>query len=167
MNHAISHDNMRHLLVLLGAFLICSKAVSGHEIEGTLSLKDKDLPAMARTQIPFDTSEREVNGRTYVLWMAPDGAIAFHIEDARTKGGKDSLTHLWIVQGDNLKLPKGFEKADIDKKDQIEGVEKLQGTFRVDWRTDLDYTIFLDVKGSKGIYKFKGYLYGGPQNKKM
>lgn len=159
---------MKRLLVLVGALIICSKAVLGHEIEGTLSLNGKQLPTMARTQIPFDAAFNEGKGRTYVIWIAPDGAIAFHIEEARKKEGKAPLTGLWIIHAkEELQLPKEFEKADVAKKDQIEGVEKLTGPFLVDWGSDLDYTIFLDVKGSKGIYKFKGFLYGGPKNKKI
>jgi hypothetical protein len=159
---------MNRSLLLLGTLIVCSTTVPGHEIEGTLYLKDKQLPPMARTQIPFDTSFKEGKGRTYVIWIAPDGAIAFHIEEERMKEGKAPLTQLWIIQAkEKLQLPKEFEKTDVDKKDQIEGVEKLKGPFLVDWGSDLDYTISLDVKGSKGIYKFKGFLYGGPKNKKI
>ena len=123
---------------------------------------------MARTQIPFDSSFKEGEGRTYVIWIAPDGAIAFHIEEARMKENKAPLTQIWIIHvKKELQLPKEFEKVDVGKKDQIEGVEKLSGPFLVDWGSDLDYTISLDAKGSKGIYKFKGFLYGGPKNKKI
>ena len=155
-------------MLIVAALISCSKAVLDHEIEGTLYLNDKQLPPMARTQISFDTSFREGKGRTYVLWIAPDGAIAFHIEEPRMKEDKAPLTGLWIIHAkERLELPKEFEKADIDKKDQIEGVEKLKGPFLVDWGSDVDYTISLDAKSSKGIYKFKGFLYGGPKNKKI
>jgi hypothetical protein len=84
------------------------------------------------------------------------------------KEGKAPLTRLWIIQAkEKLMLPKDFETTDVDKKDQIEGVEKLKGPFLIDWGSDLDYTISLDVKGSKGIYKFKGFLYGRAKNKKI
>jgi hypothetical protein len=159
---------MKPTLFLAGALIFCSQAVQGHEIEGTLYLHDEQLPPMARTQIPFDSSFREGTGRTYVLWIAPDGAIAFHIEEARMKEDKAPLTEIWIIRAkERLKLPKEFEKVDVGTKDQIEGVEKLKGAFRVDWGSDSDYTIFLDVKGSKGIYRFKGFLYGGPGNEKI
>jgi hypothetical protein len=159
---------MKQSILIAGALIFCSRALLGHEIEGSLYLNDKQFPPIARTQISFDTSFKEGKGRTYVLWIAPDGAIAFHIEEARMKEGKAPLTELWIIHAkENLQLPKEFEKTDVDKKDQIEGVEKLKGPFLVDWGNDLDYTISLDAKGSKGIYKFKGFLYGGPKNKKI
>ena len=155
-------------MFIAGALVFCLTAVLGHEIEGTLYLKDKQLPPIARTQISFDSSFKEGTGRTYVIWIAPDGAIAFHIEEARMKEGKAPLTGLWIIQAkEKLTLPKEFEKTDVEKKDQIEGVEKLKGPFLIDWGNESDYTISLDAKGSKGIYKFKGFLYGGPKNKKI
>jgi hypothetical protein len=159
---------MKQLMLIVGVLIFYSKAVLGHEIEGTLYLNDKQLPPITRKQIPFDTSFKEGKGRTYVLWIAPDGAIAFHIEEALMKEGKAPLTGLWIIRAkEELKLPKEFEKTDVDKKDQVEGVEKLKGPFLIDWGSDMDYTISLDAKGSKGIYKFKGFLYGGPKNKKI
>ena len=158
----------RKLVYIVAILISFTVSVFAHEIEGILELDGKQLPTMTRTQIPYDASFKEASGRTYVLWIAPDGAIAFHIEKERMKEGKAPLIGVWIIRAkENLKLPRDFEKTDIAKKDQIDGVEKLAGPFLVDWGNDLDYTISLDVKGNKGMYKFKGFLYGGPKNKKI
>jgi hypothetical protein len=157
---------MRKLFILILATI--STSVFAHEIEGVVTHQGTKLPEMKRTQIPFDSSIKETSGRTYILWIAPDGAIAFCVDPKLMEKEQAPLTHIWMIHAkEQLKIPEGFDSKEPKDKSDIEGVESMKGPFRIDWGNDLDYTIFLDVKGTDGKHSFKGYLYGSPQNKKI
>jgi len=144
------------------------EASVGQEVEGIILSNGKKLPVIKRTQIPYSSSFKEAGGRTYILWIAPDGAIAFHIEPELMEQELSPLTHVWMIQAENkLKLPEGFESKSLDSKYKIPGVKSMKGKNRVDWGGDTDYTIYLKVSDLTGRYGFKGYLYGSSANKKI
>ncbi len=158
---------MRTISIIVGTVL-WSLIIAAHEIEGVAFYKGTALPAMTRTQIPFDVSIKETTGRTYVLWIAPDGAIAFHIDPQLMTTNKAPLTKVWMIEAsERLTLPKDIAKTGLKNRGPVDGVEEMKGPFKVDWGNDLDYTIYLDVKGTNGVHGFKGFLYGSPQNKQI
>ena len=59
------------------------------------------------------------------------------------------------------------EYSKIVNKEEIEGVEAMEGPLAVDWVNDLDYTIYLDVKSKNDKHGFTGFLFGSPKNEKI
>ncbi len=157
---------MKHFLLPM---LLLAAVAHGHDIQGVL-VRAGDSAAIPRSTIPFDGFNKTPTGRLYTLWIAPDGALVFHLEKpwdpvAFTTGGGDRRFRLWIVEAPRrLALPDGFETVDADKIGGVPGVEELTGHIVIDWRSDNDYTIELDVKGAKGRFAFRGWLFGNPKN---
>lgn len=142
--------------------------ISAHEIEGTLSFNGKPVATLPRTPISLSTSSKSETGRTYVLWLAPDGAIAFHINPELMKKRQTPLTNIWMINATKpATVPDGFDKAKLDKKADIDGVVAMGGENLTDWISESDYTIYMDAKGAKGKHSFKGFLYGSSNNRKI
>ena len=157
---------MKYILLLL--IPLFQSIALAHEIEGSLSFNGKLLAKLPRTPISVASSSKTETGRIYVLWLAPDGAIAFHVDSKLAKLKKSPVTKVWMIQAKKpVVLPEGFEVAAIDKKGEVNGVETMLGATRVHWVNDLDYTIYMDAKGVGGKHAFKGHLYGGKHNKKI
>lgn len=157
---------MKAIIVLA---VLVSGLANAHELQGVFS-RDGSKSEIPRTIIPLDGFKRVGDARVYKLWIAPDGAIVFHIEKPwdglkLDLNKPDPRFRIWLVEGKgNMQLPNGFEDLDSDKKGSIPEAEEWTGDISVSWKGDSDYTISLDVKGTKGRSAFKGHLFGSKKN---
>ncbi len=157
-----------NILVLVA--LTPVSASRAHELQGsfTTSGQKKEL---ARQVIPVDSSVAVRGGRVFVLWLAEDGALAFFLKTPHEPSKfeitqRDDRCRVWIVEAATpLKLPRGFEHLASDEKSEQAYAEELIGNIKVEWKTDLDYVIALDVKGVRGKFSLNGYLFGNRRNK--
>lgn len=157
---------MKYIVILLATWA-CS--LQAHDIQGEF-VRDGKKSVISRTTIPLDSSKKTADGRVYTLWIAPDGAFVFYLKNSSDKVDLDLTKpdprfRIWLVEAESeTTLPKGFEDLSSDAKSKVEKAEELIGHIKITWKSDLDYAISLDVKGTRKKAAFTGYLFGGPKN---
>ena len=82
---------MRHLIpIILSLVSICS----AHEIDGLLTINGNELPRLNRAPIGVASGVGKEEGRIWVLWIAPDGALAFHVGSDESAPNGREISHV-------------------------------------------------------------------------
>ncbi len=163
-----SAKNMRLLLPIL----LFVASVHAHELQGTVTRGDVTA-SIPRLPIPFDASRPIAEGRLFELWIGEDTVLLIYVKQYGKKIIlKDALPNenfrVWCVEAPSrLTLPDGLRAAKLDEISSISGIEELKGSFDLSWKSDLDYSLYLDAKGERQKFYFIGHLFGNPKNKAL
>lgn len=160
---------MKHLITILLSFL-AALPVQAHKMDGQLTGKGNNV-TVNKAQVSLSGFKKTDNGRVYELWIASRLVFAFYLENPwESIDGEfivpDEKARYWIIEDTpNSPTMEAFYKALPDTRKEIKGVEELAGKANIQWHSENDYTMTLDLKGVAGIWSFKGSFYEGDRRR--